>query len=117
MRVMIMCTYPVECSLTGSWPEEGSGSSPSPPWSLLPVPPGPAVKLGPFPLCPIPDHRQWWEFYTEDKASHPLQRAVAPHSIKLAGGITSEIEAHVHLQIPRCKQDTSLKRLQAPPDF
>lgn len=45
-----MCTHAAECSLAESQPAEGSGSSPSPPWTLSPSLSPPAVRQGPFPL-------------------------------------------------------------------
>lgn len=42
-------THAAECSPAGSQPAEGSGNSPSPPWTVWPAPSPPAVRLGPFP--------------------------------------------------------------------
>lgn len=57
--VGIMCTHAAECSLAGSQPAEGSGSSPSPPWALSPALSPLAVRLGPFPL--VSDTGLGWE--------------------------------------------------------
>lgn len=78
--VRIMCTHVAGCSLAGNQRAEGSGSSPSPPWTLSPARSPPAVRLGPFPLTQTQDRagrtNAVRKVLTVVQASHPLQSPI-----------------------------------------
>lgn len=75
-------THAAGCSLAGNQPEEDSGSSPSPPWTLSPALSPPAVRPGPFPLTQDQARRtnSIREVLTLVQASRPLQSPVIIHS-------------------------------------
>lgn len=116
--VSITCTHAAECSLAGSLPVEGSGSSPSPPWTLSSALCPPAVRLGPFPSSltrdqPEENWRYFWEVVTVSRASHPLHSPMALHSHLFKQGKFS----HLPPRVPRSRWDNSPRLPLAVPDL